>query len=229
VDGTLLDSEENYYQADRLLLERRGIAFSRDDKRRYIGSSLREMMADFRRRFGLSESVGELVEEKNSLYLEIAGTDTRLFPEMVRFLDLVQEEGLPVACASGSSPRVLERVLGASGLAKKVDVVVSAEEVSHGKPAPDIHVEAARRLGVAPHQCLSVEDSAPGVESAKRALTLCLAVPFLTEKPLADAFLMADLVVEDGMSAFSADAALDWLRSWSGSPVSRSAPASVRT
>ncbi len=216
VDGTLLDTEENYYQADRRLLERRGIPFSREDKRPYIGGGNWDMMTDLRRRFSLPDSVAALVEEKNALYLEIAAAGTQVFPEMARFLRLVKGLGLPVACASGSSPRVLELVLSTSGLSGQVDAVVSAEEVRRGKPAPDVFVEAARRLGVEPHECLAVEDSAPGVESARRASMLCLAVPFLVDQPLADAFLMADLVVAEGMAAFSADAALRWLSPFCG-------------
>jgi HAD superfamily hydrolase (TIGR01509 family) len=213
VDGTLLDTEENYYQADRLLLERRGIPFSREDKRRYIGGSSRDMMEDLKRRLGLPEPVEELVELKNRLYLEIAGAGTSAFPEMVRFLGQLRSDGIPVACASGSSPHVLERLLSASGLADRVQAVVSAEEVGRGKPAPDVFVEAARRLGVPPHECVAVEDSPQGVEAAKRAFMRCIAVPFLAEKPLADNYLMADLLFPDGMPSFRADRACAWLHS----------------
>lgn len=211
VDGTLLDTEENYYLADRELLERHGIPFTREDKERYIGGSNRDMMADLKRRFGLPESVAELVERKNAIYLGVAATGTRAFPEMVAFLRRLRADGLPIACASGSSPHVLAQLLGAAGLAGNVDAVVSAEEVARGKPAPDVFVEAARRLGIAPDECLAVEDSAQGVEAAKRAFMRCIAVPYLTQKPLADGFAMADLLFEDGMATFSAARAHAWL------------------
>ncbi len=212
VDGTLLDSEENYYLADQKLLERYGIPFSKEDKKRYIGGSNRDMMLDLKRRFGLSESAEELGELKNMLYLEIATTGTRVYPEMERLLRMLREDAMPVAVASGSSPPVLERLLAAVDLRKELDAVVSAEEVSRGKPAPDIFVETARRLGVPPHECVVIEDSQYGVEAARRAFMRCIAVPYLVEKPLADSFIMADLLFEGGMSEFSAEAAFSWVK-----------------
>jgi HAD superfamily hydrolase (TIGR01509 family) len=170
------------------------------------------MMLDLKRRFGLPESAEELGELKNMLYLEIAMTSTRVYPEMKRFLQLLRDDGTPVAVASGSSPPVLERLLAAVDLEKELDVVVSAEEVSRGKPAPDIFLEAARQLGVQPQECVVVEDSQYGVEAARRAFMRCIAVPYLVQKPLADSFIMADLLFEGGMREFSAEEAFSWVK-----------------
>jgi beta-phosphoglucomutase-like phosphatase (HAD superfamily) len=90
-------------------------------------------------------------------------------------------------------------------------VVVSAEEVPRGKPHPDVFEEAARRLGIPAHECLAVEDSRQGVEAAKRAFMRCIAVPYLTDQPLSDRFAMADLLFEEGMKSFDADAAFRWI------------------
>jgi HAD superfamily hydrolase (TIGR01509 family) len=211
LDGTLIDSEEHYLLADQRLLERYRIPFSREDKRRYIGGGNLDMMRDLKQRFALPESVEELVALKNAIYLEIAAEGLELYPEMKRFLDLVHGRGVPIAIASGSSPQVLEQLVGAHGLGAACEVVVSAEEVPRGKPAPDVFVEAARRLGVPPHECAAVEDSRQGVEAAARAFMRCIAVPYLVEKPLAEPFAMADLLFEDGMATFDAEKALAWL------------------
>jgi HAD superfamily hydrolase (TIGR01509 family) len=210
VDGTLLDTEEAYLAADQALLGRRGIAFGREDKRRYVGGGNLDMMADLKRRFGLPESPEALAAEKNALYLELV-RDVRAFPEMERFLRRVRARGIPVAAASGSSPDVLRRVLAASGLASQLDAIVSAEEVARGKPAPDVFLEAARRLGVPAHACVAVEDARPGVEAACRAFMRCIAVPYLAEEPLPAAFGMADLLFERGTATFDAERAWAWL------------------
>jgi HAD superfamily hydrolase (TIGR01509 family) len=223
VDGTLLDSEENYLRADQALLARRGIAFTREDKRRYIGGGNLEMMIDLKRRFGFAESAQELAAEKNALYLELA-RHTRAFPEMERFLRMVRERGIPVAAASGSSPTVLERVLAAAGLSRLLEVVVSAEDVARGKPAPDVFLEAARRLAVPPQACVTVEDSSHGVEASCRAFMRCIAVPYLVDQPIADAFSMADLLFERGMSAFDAGRACAWLEQLAGDPLPSPVP-----
>jgi len=210
VDGTLVDSEENYFLADRELLARRGVAFTRDDKRRYVGGSNLDMMVDVKRRFDLPDSVQELADAKNALYLELA-RGTRAYPEMKRFLVMLRDRGIAVAAASGSAPHVLERVLSAAGLAEYLPIVVSAEEVPRGKPAPDVFLEAARRLEVPPHACVVVEDSPYGVEAASRAFMRCIAVPYLVDDPLPDALRMADLLFERGMSAFDATRAYAWV------------------
>lgn len=211
LDGTLIDSEENYYLADKELMARRGIEFTESEKRRYIGGSNADMMVDLVRRYGLPDEPAALGAEKNRLYLDIAVRRTHLYPEMKRFWDLVRGRGLPVAVASGSAPQVLRRLLEVVGLAREVEVVVSAEEVPRGKPAPDVFLEAARRLGVPAHECVVVEDARFGVEAARRGFMRCIAVPYLHEKPLDDAFHVADLLFEDGMERFDALRALEWL------------------
>jgi len=219
LDGTLIDSEENYYLADEELMRRRGIAFTRDDKRRYVGGSNVDMMRDLVLRYGLSDDPIALGREKNALYLDLAERSTRLYPEMKRFWDLLRGRGIPVAVASGSAPRIIGRLLEVVGVSSEVGVVVSAEEVARGKPAPDVFLEAAQRLGVPPQACAVVEDSRPGVEAAHRAFMPCIAVPYLVEKPLAADFGLAALLFEDGMDAFDADRAMAWVEARRSSPA----------
>src|SRR5207342_1556150 len=82
-----------------------------------------------------------------------------------------------LAVASSSNRPIIDAVLRSSGLDRYFDVTVSSEEVSHGKPAPDVYLEAARRLGVAPAQCAAVEDSGNGIRSAKAAGMVVIAYP----------------------------------------------------
>ena len=212
LDGTLIDSEPNYYLADKELLGRRGIAFTEQDKRRYIGGSNLDMMRDFVRRYRIQAAPEALAEEKNTLYLELADRSTPVYAPMKRFLDLLLAERVPVAVASGSAPAVIGRLLGAVGLAECFEHTVSAEEVARGKPAPDVFLEAARRLGVAPQHCVVVEDSRPGVEAALRAFMRCIAVPYLTEPPLPATFGLADLLFPAGMESFEPERAFEWIR-----------------
>jgi len=216
LDGTLIDSEENYYLADEELMRRRGVAFSREDKKRYIGGGNFEMMVDLKRRYGLDTTAEALTEEKNAIYLDIALEGTQVFPEMKRLWDAVRARGLPVAVATGTSPRVLDRLLEKVGLAREANVVVSAEEVPRGKPAPDIFLETAKRLRVEPGACVVLEDSRHGVAAAKAAGMACIAIPYLVEKPLAAEFANADLLFEEGMPTFDAARALNWIEGCPG-------------
>jgi HAD superfamily hydrolase (TIGR01509 family) len=211
LDGTLLDSEPNYYLADQQLLARYGIDFTEADKRRYIGGSNMDMMNDLVRRYGLTATPEALAAEKNQIYLALAEANTPVYAPMKRFLDLLVARSMPVAVASGSAPEVIARLLKAVGLADTFEHVVSAEEVPKGKPAPDVFLETARRLGVPAHTCVVVEDSRPGVEAAHRAFMRCLAVPYLTDKPLPPTFALADRLYADGMDNFDPEEAFAWV------------------
>jgi HAD superfamily hydrolase (TIGR01509 family) len=101
----------------------------------------------------------------------------------------------PVGIASSSNPELIEVVLRASGLADVVLVAVSSEKVAHGKPAPDVYLEAARRLGVAPSRCAAVEDSHNGIRSARAAGMRVIAIPNAHFPPGEDALAEADVVL----------------------------------
>ena len=87
-------------------------------------------------------------------------------------------------------------MLRASGLAGVVRIAVSSEEVARGKPAPDVYLEAARRLGVEPSRCAAVEDSHNGIRSAKAAGMRVIAIPNVHFPPDAEALAQADVVLE---------------------------------
>ena len=103
---------------------------------------------------------------------------------------------LPVALASSSHAEVIDAALDATGLADVFAVVVSSDEVAHGKPAPDVYLEAARRLGVAPAACLVVEDSFNGVRAGKAAGMFVVLVPNASVPPAPGAAELADLVLD---------------------------------
>jgi HAD superfamily hydrolase (TIGR01509 family) len=101
----------------------------------------------------------------------------------------------PLAVASSSNRPIIDTVLEVSGLAGSFQATVSSEEVARGKPAPDVYLEAARRLGVSPGRCAAIEDSHSGIRSAKAADMLVVAIPNPTYPPGADALAQADVVI----------------------------------
>jgi len=103
---------------------------------------------------------------------------------------------LPVAIASSSHPEVIDEALAATGLGDVFGVVVSSDEVAHGKPAPDVYLEAARRLGIAPAACLVVEDSYNGVRAGKAARMFVVLVPNRSVPPAQGTWEIADLVLD---------------------------------
>lgn len=212
LDGTLVDSEPNYYEAGRRLLARYGVRdFSWEDHSRFIGISTRETLTALREEHGIEAPVDELLAGKNALYLELAGTSTTAFPEMRALVGRLHGDGVPMAVASGSSRAAIEATLAVTGLDAYLPLYVSADEVAHGKPEPDVFLEAARRLGVAPESCVVLEDAVPGIRAARAAGMRCVAVPDHRAPADGTVFGEADLLFPGGQEEFTASALLDWL------------------
>lgn len=213
LDGVLVDSEPNYFESERRLLADYGIRFTAQMKRPYIGMSTKEMLNDIASCFGIPERVDVLVARKNAYYLDIAARSTKVYPQTRRLLMLLHEHGYPLAVASGSSPDVIDVVLSAARLKGYFDVLVSAESVSRGKPAPDLFLVTAGRLDVEPEACVVIEDSSYGVQAAIAAGMRCIAIPYVLDAPLDEHFSAADLLVNEGMTGLRPDKVFAWIRS----------------
>ncbi|MGW3117753.1 HAD family hydrolase [Streptomyces sp. NPDC001107] len=219
LDGTLVDSEPNYYEAGRQTLAEHGVPdFTWAEHERYVGVSTLETAALWKQEYGLAAPVDELLADTDRRYLELARTATRAYPEMRKFVELLATEDVPMAVASGSSPEAIEAILAGTGLDAYLRTVVSADEVPRGKPAPDVFLEAARRLGATPADCVVLEDAAPGAVAAHAAGMRCIAIPYVAAQADTPEFATADLLLRGGQGEFTARAAYDWL--------ARSAPSS---
>ena len=212
LDGTLVDSEPLYLEADQKIFRPLGIIVEAEYKKPYTGLSSHCFLADIKKQYDLSISVEELLTRKNAAYMELAQERTHVFPEMRTFVSLLKEHGYPLAVASGSSKEVIDAVLEAADLLTYFNVTLSSSQVKKGKPAPDVFLEAARLLNTPPQACLVMEDSCYGVEAAKNAQMSCIAIPPAEAAPLADCFYEAELLFAKGMAEFTAAKAFAWLR-----------------
>ncbi|MFI7009472.1 HAD family hydrolase [Streptomyces sp. NPDC050145] len=219
LDGTLVDSEPNYFRAAIGTLARYGVTdFTWADHEKYVGISTLETIGIWKRRYGITAPADELLADMNARYLELARAETHVFPQMRLFVEHLHAEGVPMIVASGSSPETIDAILAGTGLTGLLSRYVSADEVEHGKPAPDVFLEAARRLGVAPGHCVVLEDAAPGAAAAHAAGMRCIAVPYVAAQAGDPAFTTVDLLFKGGQEEFTARAACEWLE--------RSAPSS---
>src|SRR5918992_2187835 len=143
---------------------------------------------------GLAESPDEINDEVVRLMLERYRTELPLLPGAVEAVQRLAARS-PLAVASSSNRPLIEAVLDAAGLERHFRATVSSEEVPRGKPAPDVYLEAARRLGVAPERCAAIEDSSNGIRSAKAAGMRVLVLPNAHYPPTEDALALADVVL----------------------------------
>ena len=178
-DGLLLDTEDAWTRAELVLFGRRGRTFTMDHKRDLIGSSRLVAAAKLEE---MLEAPGEglaLMDELHELVMEEARHDIPVRPGALDLLAAIRVAGVPVALASNSVREFVERTLQGAGLEGAFEIVVTAEDVEHGKPEPDIYLEACRRLGAAPGDCTALEDSPPGVAAAHAAGMYVVGVPYL--------------------------------------------------
>jgi HAD superfamily hydrolase (TIGR01509 family) len=140
---------------------------------------------------GTPEEINEAIVER---MLERYGAAPPLIPGAVEAVRRLAAQ-LPLAIASSSNPELIEVVLRAAGIRELFTVVVSSQEVPRGKPAPDVYLEAARRLGVDAARCAAVEDSHNGIRSAKAAGLRVIVFPNLHFPPDDEAMAQADVVI----------------------------------
>ena len=144
---------------------------------------------------GVPEHPAEINAEVVKLMLERYDADLPLIPGAVEAVRRVAG-GYPLGLASSSNRELIDAVLELAGLAACFRVTVSSEEVPRGKPAPDVYLEAARRLGVRPGHCTAVEDSHGGIRSAEAAGMRVVAIPNPSYPPDEEALAQADVVLD---------------------------------
>jgi HAD superfamily hydrolase (TIGR01509 family) len=201
-DGLLLDTEHAWTRAETVLFERHGEAFTADHKRELIGTSRAQSAAKVERMLGLPGRGQRLMDELHDLVMEelTAGVPPR--PGALELLRAVRAAGVPVGLASNSSREFVERALSVSQLANgHFDVVVTADDVESPKPAPDLYLAACAALGAAPERAAALEDSPPGVASARAAGMFVIAVPYFPDTPIVGASLAARSLTDPTVAA----------------------------
>ena len=192
-DGTLVDSERLSFQAWREVLGRHGYELADEDLRATRGRSYPWVHAYFAERAAIPDADAFWLLHTGRLY-ELFETDLDVFDDAVATARELKERGVPIAIATGSRRERLDATLRAARLEGLFDVTVAQDEVEHAKPAPDLFLRAAELLGVAPEDCVAVEDSPAGVESALAAGMRVVAVARLPEhRELAGATIVDEL------------------------------------
>jgi HAD superfamily hydrolase (TIGR01509 family) len=194
LDGVLLDSEQVWDAARRQLTEDSGDRWSESATQDMMGMSSTEWSRYMHEELGVKmppeEISAAVVKRMEDLYREYLP----LIPGAREAVERVAARW-PLGLASSANRPVIEVVLELSGLGSLFETTVSSEEVARGKPAPDVYLEAARRLRVDPALCAAVEDSSSGILSAHAAGMRVVAIPNRTFPPSEEALKAADAAI----------------------------------
>ena len=199
MDGVLIDTEPVWRAAQSAVFAGFGVALSEKDLLDSTGQPIEELIPVWRRRASAPEPSGTELTDAETADLIIdrviahVTAEGRPMPGVTAAIALFERCGLRLAIASSSPLRLIDAVCDRLGLTR-ITVRCSAMDEARGKPAPDVYLTAARRLGVAAANCLALEDSPAGVASARSAGMRCVAVPdsLLTADPR---YREADLVL----------------------------------
>ena len=178
MDGLLVDSEPLWRIAEIETLSVVGVPITDEDAVQTTGLRTDEVVELWYARYPWPDPPRKEIEARIiTRLIALVRERGELMPGVIEALQAVSDAGYPLAIASSSSSEIIAAVLDTLGIASYFQVAQSAEHEPYGKPHPGVYIEAARRLGVEPRQCLAFEDSPNGVIAAKAARMRCIAVP----------------------------------------------------
>ena len=177
LDGVLADSEPWWNEIDAKLLSEYGVIYRGEYHREVLGVSYRLAVEFYKKAFGLSASVEELMRRRGVIATEFFANRVGLFPSTKRTLERLREMKVRLAVATSSVSASARPFLDRHELTPFFDVIVTGDEIERGKPDPDIYLRAAKKLGIGADACLVIEDALSGIAAGKAAGMRVAAIP----------------------------------------------------
>jgi len=177
LDGVLADSEPWWNEIDAKLLGEYGVAYRGEYHRNVLGVSYRLALEFYKKTFGLSVPTEELMRRRGEIAAEFFADRVGLFSSTKATLEELRQMNLHLAVATSSVSASARPFLDRHRLTAFFEVIVTGEEIERGKPAPDIYLRAAEKLGVTSEACLVIEDALSGVAAARAAGMRVAAIP----------------------------------------------------
>lgn len=177
MDGLMVDSEPAARHAWNQVLQTHGYEMTDDVYRQMIGRRTDQASQIVKDNYPLPLINDELITEKTVIFHEIRAQGIPAMPGLMALQAAIKERGIPWAVATSSPRDHAEIILAQLGLTADCHAIAAGNEATHGKPAPDIYLLAAERLGIDPAVCLALEDSEPGCTAARASGMTVIAIP----------------------------------------------------
>lgn len=201
-DGVIADMEPLHTEADNMVLARYGFSISAEANESLVGVSAIKSWEIMREMFKIPKAAEWLASEKTNEVLRLIRRGIKPNEGLLGLLEALKGKNYKLAIASGQYRSVIDAVLSTLKIGSYFSTIVSYEDMTKGKPDPEVFLVAAQRLGVAPEECGVIEDSSPGVKAAKAAGMACIALR--TSSTTSHDVSMADKIVSS-LSEINAD------------------------
>lgn len=169
LDGTMVDSMWMWRGIDEEFMAKRGLTMTDDLELAIEGMSFRETAEYFVRTYPLTESVEELMDIWVQMAIDKYEHEVPVKPGLMHFLQEMKARGIRMGIATSNARVLLDAVADAHGFYNYMDGVLTANEVKRGKPAPDVFLAVAKKIGIAPQDCLVFEDIPQGIRAGLAA------------------------------------------------------------
>ncbi|MDZ4819398.1 MAG: HAD-IA family hydrolase [Planctomycetota bacterium] len=177
LDGLMFNTEQLYQQVGTEILRRRGKTFDDELLDRMMGRPSRDALQIMIDWHSLADTVAILSDETDVIFADILDTQLACMPGLVELLDKLEEHGIPKAICTSSGRRFVNNVLSRFEFGPRFQFILTGEDVTHGKPNPEIYLAAVKQFGLQPHEVMVLEDSQNGCRAAIDAGTFAVAVP----------------------------------------------------
>ncbi|QQY80324.1 HAD superfamily hydrolase (TIGR01509 family)/HAD superfamily hydrolase (TIGR01549 family) [Keratinibaculum paraultunense] len=173
MDGVIIDSEPLHCKLEREILKELGGKITEEEHNAFIGTTDYHMWSILKEKFNIKKPVDEIIQMKKERFIKNIHM-LNLVDNVEEFIEKLHKKGYPMGLASSNNRKIVNLIVNKFKLDKYFNVIISGEDVSKGKPHPEIFLKTAEKMGVEPHNCLVIEDAKNGVIAAKAAGMKCI-------------------------------------------------------
>lgn len=196
MDGVIIDSEPIHFEIDVETMKYFGVTIAPHELDRFVGMTNPEMWSILKQEYSIPQSVSEITEYQLKSKIElIRSTDLAPIEGIQELIFDLKKNNILIGLASSSPRAFINEVLRKYNFFEYFDSIISGEEVTKGKPAPDIYLEVSNQLNSKPNECWVLEDSKNGVQAAKAAGMKCIG--FINENSGNQDLSRADIIVNN--------------------------------
>lgn len=197
LDGTLVESMSMWGDIDVDYLKKFHIPVPEGLQKAIEGLSMYQTAVYFKENFAIEDSLENIMDEWNRMAYKKYTTEIPLKPGVRAFLDVLKSKNIPCGIATSNSRILTEAILKSHQVENYFSVMVTGDEMTNGKPDPEVYLEAARKLGVAPEHCLVFEDIPFGIMAGKRAgMTVCAVEDDYSMNDMEEKIRLADFYIK---------------------------------